>query len=247
VDVLVIMVVRDFKIRYQGSVLGFAWALITPLMFVVVFGFVFKTILDVDIRRYSAFTLIGMMAYTWFQMSLIQGATALTANSELVRRPGFPVAVLPAVSVSTNLIHFLIVIPMLAGFLALYGHAPTFQLALLPMLLALQFLLTLGLAYIFAAVNVFFRDAAHILDVVLRLMFFLTPIFYEASSVPAEYQALYRSNPLVPLIEAYRDVFFGRNIVDQQGLVMVAIESIVLVTAGYLAFRAISSRFAEEV
>lgn len=247
VDVLVIMVVSDFKIRYKGSVLGFAWALITPLLFVLAFGFVFKTTLDVNIHRYSAFTLIGMMAYTWFQSSMLQGATSITANSSLVRRPGFPVAVLPVVSVSTNLVHFLIVIPVLSVLLAIFGHAPTFDLALLPVLLALQFLLTLGLAYMAAAVNVFFRDTGHILDVVLRVLFFLTPIFYEASRVPEKYQALYRTNPLVPLIEAYRDVFFGRSIADQQGLMMVAIESIVMVTVGHLVFRAMRFRFAEEV
>src|SRR5436190_23207694 len=106
-DLLRELVGRDLKLRYKRSMLGMAWALINPLMQLVVFTFLFRKVVRLDIPHYSSYVFSGVLAWNWFQTSLYMGAGAIVDNRELIRRPRFPAAVLPAVTISTNLIHYL--------------------------------------------------------------------------------------------------------------------------------------------
>src|SRR5919109_811992 len=113
------LVARDMKVRYKGSALGIVWSLMNPLMQLVVFHFIFRLVLELNIPRYSSFAFSGMLAWSWFQASLLDASGSMLANRELIKRPGFPVVILPVVSVTTHLIYFLLTLPILMLFLSL--------------------------------------------------------------------------------------------------------------------------------
>jgi lipopolysaccharide transport system permease protein len=113
------LVARDMKVRYKGSALGIVWSLANPLMQLVVFHFIFRLVLQLNIPRYSSFAFSGMLAWSWFQASLLDASGSMLNNRELIKRPGFPVAILPVVAVTTHLIYFLLTLPILMLFLSL--------------------------------------------------------------------------------------------------------------------------------
>ena len=246
-DLVRALVARDIKIRYEGTVLGFTWMLAKPFLFVGVFFFVFEVILSLDTPRFTSFTLTGMLVYTWFQSSLVGAASIVFWNRDLVRRPQFRVSVLPLIPVVSSLVHFLLSLPILIVILLLGGSEPTVALLVLPLVLLIQFVLTMGLAYLAAAASVLFRDIGHLLEVVLAAFFFVTPIFYEVSRVPAEFQTVYRLNPLVSLLESYRNPLLYGLTPDWASLTVVAVAAIVLAMTGYWLFERASPRFAEEL
>jgi len=241
------LVGRDLKVRYKRSWLGFAWALANPLLYLTVFYFVFQMALSLNIPRYGLFAFSGMLAWSWFQSSLSQACSAITQSRELIRLPGFVPAVLPIVSVVTNLIHFLLALVLLILYLVLDGTGLRYSMALLPFLIALQFVLTMGLAFLVATANVLFRDTQHLVVVSLQLFFFLTPIFYDASIVPARYQPFYRLNPMVHLVEAYRAVLLGTEPPSETALLVLAVVAAGLLYGGYKIFVRVSHRFVEEL
>jgi len=246
-DLLRELVARDLKVRYNRSVLGFAWALVTPLMFLTVFFFVFKLALSIDIPRFGSFAFTGMLVYTWFQSSVSQASGAITSSRELIRWPGFTAAILPVVTVTTNLVNFLIALPVLMLFLLIDGTGLKSVILLLPVVIFIQFVLTLGLGYLVAAVNVLFRDTEHLVAVLLQLLFFLTPVFYDVDMVPERYRALYDLNPMVHLVEAYRAILLDGTWPSGMALSTLAVLSLLLMYLGQKVFVNLSYRFVEEL
>lgn len=246
-DLLWALVLRDMKIRYEGTLLGFAWMLAKPLLFVGVFVFVFQVVLTLDLPRFTSFAFIGILVYGWFQSALVEGAFVALGNRELVRRPQFPVAVLPLVPVAVHLVHLLLSLPILAAALVLGGSRPSAALLAIPLVIAVQLVLTAGLAYFAAALSVLFRDTGHLLGVVLTAFFFVSPVFYDAALVPTALQPLYRLNPLVGLLESYRNPLLHGLPPDWGSLATVAACALPLAAAGYHVFQRVSHRFAEEL
>ena len=246
-DLLRELVSRDMKIRYKRSMLGIAWTMINPLMQILIFTFLFNRVLPLNIPHYTVFVFCGVLAWNWFQTSLYLAAGGITENRDLVRRPGFPVAVLPVVTVATNMLHFLLSLPILLVCVLIDGLPLSPAVAALPLVLLVQFGLTLGLAYLIAATHVFFRDVQHILSIGLSLLFYLTPIFYTADRVPAEYQQLYLLNPMAQLVAAYRAIFLQGIWPDGGALLGVAIFAVAMFALGYTIFVRASYRFVEEL
>lgn len=213
-----------------------------------VFGFLFRTGFGGDIPNFPAYVFIGVLVWGWLQMSLSLCSNAITGNRELVRRPGFPVAVLPIVILTTNLIDFLLAFPILLVFLVVGGSELTPALLVLPFVMLLQFLLMLGLGYLLATFQVTFRDTTHLLNVLLRLGFFFTPIFYNpAKMLPARYQWLYRLNPIVHLLDAYRAVLLEGTLPAPRSFLILGVLIIILLPFGYKTFIQARYRFLEEL
>lgn len=246
-DLLRELIARDLKVRYKDSSLGIAWSFINPFLHLLIFYFLFKLVLSLNIRRYSSFAFSGMLAWTWFQASISQAAGVIKYSRELVRQPGFPVPILPVVSVSSNLIHFLIALPILALVLILGETELNPTILLLPLVITVQLAMTLGLAYLVAAGNALFRDMQHILDVFLRLYFFLTPIFYDASIIPERFRLIYYLNPLTHLVEAYRAILLHGASPEWLPMAALGLLAVVLLYLGFRAFQRTSYRFAEEI
>ena len=247
-DLLRELVGRDMKLRYKRSVLGIAWTLLNPLLQLLVFLFIFNLVLPLNIPHYSSFLFAGILAWNWFQGSLNQSTGAIIDNREVLRRPGFSIAILPIVTVTSHLLHFLLALPVLVLFLMLDGSQLTSALFALPVVIALQFILTLGLAYLVATFHVTFRDTQYLLNVLLNLLFYLTPVFYEASAIPMRYQSLYWLNPMVGLIDAYRAILAHGTLPNHLiSLLVLGLCATALLVYGYVTFRRASYRFVEEL
>ncbi len=246
-DLLHELVGRDLKLRYKRSVLGIIWSLISPLTQLLIFTFLFNKVVPLNIPNYTTFVFSGVLAWTWFQTSLLMGTTVIVDNRDLIRRPGFPAAVLPAVTVTTNLIHYVLALPVLLVFLLLDGGRITPAFLVLPLILVIQFLFTLSLVYIVAALHVTFRDVQHILGIALILLFYLTPVFYRANAVPEEYQMIYQLNPLAHLLDAYRTLLIMGQWPDPVPLALISGATVVLFGIGYNIFTRANDHFAEEL
>ena len=247
-DLLLVLVSRDMKLRYKRSVLGSLWTLLNPLGQLLILSFLFRSVLQLGIPRYTSFLFCGLLVWTWFQAALSQATGTIVENSDLIKRPGFPIAMLPIVTVTSHLVHFLLALPVLLLFLILDGSRMTSALLALPVVIALQFVWTLSLAYWTAACHVTLRDTQYLLGVLLQLLFYMTPVFYEASAIPARYQPFYRLNPMLHLIEAYRAILLhGKLPENLRALLVFTLLVVSLLIVGYRHFIHASYHFVEEV
>ncbi|MEM9772996.1 MAG: ABC transporter permease [Chloroflexota bacterium] len=247
VNLMYELVVQDFKVRYKSSYLGILWSLIHPLAILLVYRFVFGSILGLNAQRYSTFVFTGIVAWSWFQTSLISSTNSIVGNRALVKRPGFPIGLLPIIPIISELIHFLITLPLLFGVSIFEGGTVGGYIYFLPILMLFQFLFTLSLSYWTSTLYVYFRDIKYLLTISLRLFFFLTPIIYPFEQIPEQYRFYFSLNPLSHLIESYRAVIMDGNLPNLMPLLIIGFASITLTISGYLVFKNASYFFAEEI
>jgi lipopolysaccharide transport system permease protein len=241
------MVVRDIKLRYKRSIVGIGWSLINPLAELIILGFVFGILLPIAIPHYTAFLFTGLLAWNWFA-GAVDGATVVIANNPpLVKLPGFPIALLPIVTVTTYFIHFLIALPILLLFLLLDDLSLTAAVLVSPLIMAIQFIFTLSIGYYLAALQVNFRDTQYLLNIALKLGFFITGIFFDPAAVDEQYQWFFRINPMTILINAYRAIFIEGMLPEPLPLTILAILSIILLIFGLSFFNRAGETFAEEI
>jgi lipopolysaccharide transport system permease protein len=246
-DLLAALVARDVALRYRRSVLGLLWSQLGPLVMLAVLTFLFTRVVPLAIPDYAPFVFIGLLAWTWWSGAVLTATGSVSGAADLVRRPGFPVAVLPAVAVTSHLIHLVLALPVLVlAVVVATGGLPATVVAL-PLLLAVQALLLLGPAWALAALNVRYRDVQHLVGVLLFPFFYVTPVFYDAGAVPASVRVAYRLNPLVHLFEAYRDVALYGRWPAAGPLVAIAAVGGLGAVAGYRWFTALAPRFPDEL
>jgi lipopolysaccharide transport system permease protein len=241
------LVIRDIKLRYRRTALGVIWLFVFPVFQIVVLNFVFTVVLPTRVVKYSVFVAIGVLIWTWFQTSLVMATTAITGNRELVRRPGMPTSILPVTTVATNMVLLLMAAPAIVGLVLFSGGHVGSAVVVLPVAVVVQFALTLGLAYMVASLNVTFRDTQHLVPLGLLLLFFISPIFYDVSNVPAQYHAIYNLNPFVILLSAYRAPFLINATPNLVPLAELGLISLLVWLLGQMFFRRASRRFAEEI
>lgn len=199
---------RDLKLRYQDTVLGLLWSLMKPLALGAVLFVALKQFVRIDVKDYHLVLLTALFPWVWFQTAVLLATPAFAANGALLKKVPFPRVVLPFSTVLNAGFHFLLTIPVLIVLLALSDHVPSATWLLgVPILLAVQLALTMGVVVILASLDVFFRDLEHLVEVLLNLLFYVTPIFYPLDIVPHRWQPLVKINPLTSLIEAWRDLF----------------------------------------
>ncbi len=246
-DVIAVLVDRDLKMLYKRSWLGLGWALATPLVQLMVFSLVFRRVLSVQVDNYASFAFTGVLVWGWFQSTLSQSTSLITGSPALVRQPGFPLPLLPYVTAGVRFIHFTLALPVLLVFLWLQGIEPGWAWMSLPLIAAVQFTLSVGLAYPLAALNVTVRDTQHVVSVTLQLLMFLTPVYYSLDSVPPSLLPWFRLNPMVGLLEAWRDVLVYSRWPDATTLALLATFAVALHLIGRRVFVAQSHRFVDDL
>ena len=247
------LVVRELKARYRGSVLGFLWSFINPLLLLGVYWFIFTTILPnrtEGLQPYALFMLCGILPWTWFAASLTEASNSLIAGGNLIKKVLFPAEVLPIVSVLANMIHFLLPLPLVVALLVLFQRAPELPgLLWLPMVVLVQFVFTAGLALVLAALTVHFRDIRDILTNVLMLWFFSTPIiyFYKQPEITGS-KLLIDLNPVAHLMISYQEILFLRGGFGHwKWLLALGVVSIGVFLASYWLFDRLRDSYAEVV
>ncbi|MEP4079126.1 MAG: ABC transporter permease [Haloferula sp.] len=242
-----VLVGRDLKVVYKRSFLGLGWALGMPLVQLIVFSFVFRKVLEIEVEHYSVFVFVGVLVWGWFHSSLGDSVGLITSNRVLVGQPGFPLAVLPNVTVLVRLFHFLIALPLLVGMIFWSGLLPNVSWCFVPLLLIVQYLFTVGIAYPLASMNVIHRDTQHVTRVLLQLMMFLTPVFYSLDRVPEELQYWFQFNPMVGILDAWRSVLIKGTTPDLAVLGRLSVVGLVLLFLGRRLFVQQSHQFIEEL
>jgi lipopolysaccharide transport system permease protein len=246
-DLLLELVIRDMKLRYKRSVLGIAWSLLNPILQLLVLLFIFTYAIPIKIPNYFSYLFTGLLSWSWFQASLLLSTNAIVQNRELIKQPGFPSAMLPTVTVTSHLIHFLIAVPILLIFLIIGGIKLTSVILLLPLVIGIQYILTLSLAFFVSTFQVVFRDTEYLLGVLLQLFFFLVPIFYDSNTIPYPYKKVYDLNPMVHIIDAYRAILIRGEVPNSLSLLVLFLFSTGLLLLGYWIFKRASYHFVEEL
>jgi lipopolysaccharide transport system permease protein len=245
------LVSRELKARYRGSVLGFLWSFVNPLLLLLTYTLVFQVILpnrQADIQPYFLFLFCGILPWTWFQASVAESSGVIIASGNLIKKVLFPAEVLPTVTVLANLVHFLLGLPILLAFLAWKGRL-AWTAVLLPLPIAVQLVLTLGLALFLSALTVHFRDIQNILTHVLHLWFFATPVIYSYAAIP-EGSALRRAlrlNPMTHVTVMYQQVLFYGNVDHWRGLFLALLVGVVAFAVGAFLFDRLRDTLPEEV
>ncbi len=247
------LVARELKARYRGSVLGFFWSFINPLLLLLIYTFVFSVVLPGvrprEIEPYALFLFCGILPWTWFSSSLLEAANVLVASGNLIKKVLFPAEVLPIVTVLSNMVHFFFGLPILIVFL-LYWAAPLTlsELVWFPVVVAVQLLLTLGLALIVSALTVHFRDLRDILANLLTFWFFATPIIYPMSMAPPLGKLLLNLNPFTHLAVSYQEILFYQGPFGHwKWLLALGVAATGVFLLGYFLFDRLRDSFAEEV
>jgi ABC-type polysaccharide/polyol phosphate export permease len=247
------LVARELKARYRGSVLGFFWSFINPLLLLLVYTFVFAYVLPgthpKEIEPYALFLFCGILPWTWFSASLAESANVLISGGNLIKKVLFPAEVLPLVTVLSNMVHFFFGLPILGVFL-IYFRAPLNvpELLWFPVVVLVQFVLTTGLALGLSALTVHFRDIRDILSNLLTFWFFATPIIYPMAQAPGMGRTLLNLNPFTHLAISYQEILFYPGPHGHwKWLLALAVASVAVFFAGYFLFDRLRDSFAEEV
>ena len=247
------LVARELKARYRGSVLGFFWSFVNPLLLLLVYSFVFKYILEnktEGLQPYALFMFCGILPWTWFASSLTESAGSLISGGNLIKKVLFPAEVLPIVSVLANMVHFFLGLIILVGFLIYYKRPPdALDLLWFPIVVSVQLVFTTALALILSALTVHFRDIRDLLANLLTLWFFATPIIYPWTQENVrKFKWIFNLNPFTHLAISYQEIlFFPGRIGHWRWLLALGAASLVLFLVAYWVFDRLRDSFAEVV
>jgi lipopolysaccharide transport system permease protein len=243
------LVWRDIKARYRGSVFGFLWTFLNPLILLLVYRAVFKYVTQaVDIPYYAVFLFVGLLPWLWLAGSATNGSIAITQNGALIARACIPPQVLPAVVVLSNLVNFLLALPVAIGAAIFYQLYPTPWLVLLPLVIAIMLVFLYGTALFLSTVTVYFRDVQFLVQNLVLVWFFLTPIAYDLAQAPAvKYRHYFLANPATALLVPFQQLLYHRTAPDAAYLGLAAAWAIVATVVGIKVFEAMRDTVVEEL
>jgi ABC-type polysaccharide/polyol phosphate export permease len=205
------LALKELKIRYKRSFLGFLWALLNPMLLMLVLTFVFSTIMPVKIPHYAIFLLSMLLPWTFFAQSLSYATESIVGNGDLIKKVKVAKLVFPIAALVSNMINLLLsMIPLLLIVLAM-GHPLHWTWIFLPVPLLALTIITLGMTFFFAAANVYYRDVSHILQIVIQVWFYVSPIIFSLDFYPPQYRVLFKLNPMLYVLNGFRlSVYYGQ-------------------------------------
>lgn len=247
-ELLLFMVWRDVKVRYRYTLLGVLWAVLQPLLTMVMFTVIFGRFAKIpsEGQPYALFALAALAPWTYFSTAVTNGANALVGSEHLISKVYFPRLLIPSGAVVTPLVDLVMTLGLLAAALVWYGAAPGPQLVLLPLFILLGGLTALATSLWLSALNVLYRDVRFVLPFLLQFWMIASPVIYPASAIEEPWRLVYALNPMVTVIEGFRWTVLGTTLWPPMAVVSVTTMVLALVT-GALYFRRMESRFADVV
>lgn len=247
-ELLYFLMWRDIKVRYKQTILGAAWAIIQPLVTMLIFTYFFGKLARVptDGVPYPIFFYTGLLLWTFFSNGVTNGANSLVGNSNLITKVYFPRLIIPAAAVGAGLLDFAIASILLIGLLIYYGFSASWTYLMVLPLVLLTTAFALGVGIWFSALNVKYRDVRYALPFLTQIWMFLSPIIYPSSLVPPEWRWVLSLNPLTGLVESFRSSLFGRELPWAALTYSAVFTLIILVYASY-TFRRMERSFAEYI
>ena len=247
-EMITTLVYKDLRGRYKGSVLGFLWTFLNPLLQLAVYTMVFSVILRAGIEKYYLFLFVALIPWIFFSTCLTGGSAVILNEKNLVTKIYFPREVLPVSFVSGSFINMLYsFIVVLAVVFFSSGTLNLLAWCYLPIVMAVEYMFALGCTFLASSLTVYFRDLQHILGIISMAWQFLTPVMYSVDMVPEELLTLFYMNPMTTIIIAYRDILYYGKIPAMETIGLPFIISIVTLLLGVCVFHRLQRNFAEEL
>jgi lipopolysaccharide transport system permease protein len=241
---------RDIKVRYKQTVIGTAWAIIRPLLTMLVFTFVFSRVAKLQSSSdvpYALLVLVGLLPWQFFSTSLSDASNSLLGNTNLITKVYFPRLIIPASSVITSFVDFMISFGLLLLVMIYYQFVPSINILFLPLLLVLVFLLSFGFGLYLTALNVKYRDFRYVIPFIVQFGMYLSPVGYSSNVVPEQWRTLYSFNPMVGVIDGFRWCILGIGEFPMRSLAISTFMMILGVILGFWYFRKTERSFADSI
>lgn len=246
-ELIYYLALKDLKVRYKSAALGFLWILLNPLLLMVIFTVVFSYIVKIKVDDYPVFLLTALFPWHFFSHALSTSTHSIIDNAQLVKKVYFPREVIPVAINLANLINFLLTLVVLFVFLIFWGVIPSSTALLLPIAVCLQILLNVGLSLLMSGLNVYYRDVKYIIDALLMIWFYATPIFYPITSVPEWLRGIYMLNPMAGIIIFYRSILLDGNLPAPGLTIQTGVIVLLIFVIGVIVFRRYEPLFADIV
>lgn len=238
---------KEIRGKYKGSWLGIIWTFLNPLLMLAVYAFVFPYILRVDVDNYTIFMIVALIPWNYFTTAVISGTSCINVNGMILKKVYFPREIIPLSVTISQTVNFLITCLIMFIFIIFSGVGFSTHLLLFPLLVLIQFILTLGINFILSSVTVFIHDIAHFVQIAMTLGFYATPVVYLSSMLPAKFQWVMNINPMAVLVEAYRAVLYSHTMPNMTLLGIWGVLSVVILVLGYMLFKKLEKTFVEEL
>lgn len=248
-ELLVFQAIRDIRVRYKQTVLGVAWAVLQPVVTMVVFSLFFGKLakLPSDGIPYPVFTFCALLPWQLFTYALTYSSNSLVDNANAVTKVYFPRLILPFSAVISGLIDFAIAFVVLAGIMFYYGVRPGWPVIVLPLFIILALAVAMSIGVWLSALNVKYRDIRYTIPFLSQFWLFATPVAYSSSLVPEKWQTVYGINPMVSVVDGFRWALLGRSAPSIPMLIVSVIATVVLLACGLFYFRRMEKSFADIV
>ena len=238
---------KEIRGKYKGSWLGIMWTFLNPLLMLAVYAFVFPYILRVNVENYTIFMIVALIPWNFFTTAIQTGAGCVVANGNILKKVYFPREIIPISITTSQLVNFLITCLIMFIFIIVSGVGFSIHILLLPLIILIQFILTLAFNFVLSALTVYAHDIDHFVGVALTLGFYATPIVYLSTMLPQKFQWAMKVNPMAVLVESYRAVLYYHQLPDFKILGIWAVLSVVLLIIGYAIFKKLEKSFVEEL
>ncbi len=238
---------KEIRGKYKGSFLGVLWSFVNPLLQVAVYAIVFPYIMRVQTDNYLIYLIIGIIPWTFFTTVINQGMITVRMNAGIIKKVYFPREILPISVALSGLVNFLISCIIILLFCIFGGVGLSWHLIFLPIIAIIQFILTLGIVFALSAINIYIKDTEYLIAFVINMLFYATPILYEATLFPEKIRWILYLNPMTQLIDAYRNIFLYHQVPDLNGFIYLVLVAVILFFLGLFIFRKLEKGFAEEV
>ena len=247
-EMIASLIKRELRGKYKASVLGFLWTLMNPLLQMVVYIVVFSFILKSGIENFPIFLFVSLVPWNFFSISVTSGSTCVINQENLIKKIYFPRVILPISYVTSMFINMLLTFVVIFAVLLLTGYGLNLlAICFLPLIMIIEYILALGICMITSALAVYFRDLEYIMGIITMAWMYLTPILYTADMVPESIRTVFNLNPMTPIIEAYQQILYHKQIPTMNTLVEAALIGIVAVIIGYWGFQKMQRKFVEEL
>ncbi len=239
---------KEIRGKYKGSFLGILWSFINPLLMTLVYALVFSVIMRSTQDNFVTFLIIAILPWNYFTVTISTGTASILMNAGIIKKIYFPREILPVSINTSGLINYLISCLIILIFLVVTGIGFSWYLIFFPLVLIIQYIFQLGIILITSAIEIYVRDFEYIIQFILNLMFYATPILYESNAFDGKFFGeILKLNPMATIINSYRDIFFYQSMPRIKSLLIVFALSIVLLYLGLLIFKKLEKGFAEEV
>lgn len=240
-------ITKDIGGKYKKSFLGVLWSFLNPLLQIAVYAFVFQVVLKSNIPNYAVYLCCGLIPWQFFSSIVNRGAATIIDNGNILKKVYFPREVLPVSLVTSEAVNFLISTIIILCFVVFGKIGLSVNILWYFVVLLIQYLVSIGIAFIVSAITVYFRDLLHILGIIMQLLFYATPIVYSVEQVPEKFLWIMKLNPMSYLITSYRDIFYFKTAPSMHNLLIAIAMGVILVGVGLVTFKKLEKRFAEEL